>query len=366
MALQAQSTKMRLLKLLLEMQSVQPNTPVSFTELAKTIGVTPERIGQLYRHLAVGYVLPPAKKNVYLSSQSTRMRLLKLLQDSLRNQPNTPVSLSKLAQTLGVSRERVHQLYQQLAREYVLPPVQHSGKPKIGEWNKKQVRTRRKRQGETSRKLTKPKTPSLEAEVQTYSEQGITVPEITKVNGKPVYTTYSVPHRLDIPFKQAKRGGGRSRTLALEAEVWKYSQQGLTAPEIVRRTGRYKQTIYAVLHRLGIFNGAVYEPREPVTPELEAKVGAYSEQGIPVAEIVKRTGLDVRTIHRVHNRLDIPLPPSKKYLHARALEAEIRVYSEQGMIAPEIAKKIGRSLDTIYAVLHRLNIPLSKPRRRSR
>ncbi len=128
MAQQAQTTKMRLLKLLLDLQSALPNTPVSFTELAKTIGVTPERIGQLYRQLAVDYVLPPAKKDAYLASQSTRMRLLKLLQDSLRNQSNTPVSLSELAQTLGVSRERVHQLYQQLAKEYVLPQVQHSGR----------------------------------------------------------------------------------------------------------------------------------------------------------------------------------------------------------------------------------------------
>lgn len=365
MAPLAQSTKMRLLKLLLDLQSSQPNTPVSFKELAKTIGVTPERIGQLYRELAAEYVLPPVKDNAYLSSHSTRRRLRKLLQDFLMNRPNAPVSLSELAQTLGVSRERIRQLYHQLAKEHVLPPVQHSGQPRIGEWNKKQVRTRLKRQRETSRKLTNPKTPTLEAEVRAYREQGMTAHEIAKVNGKPVYTTYSVPHKLDIPFKRAIRGGGRSETLALEAEVWKYSQQGLTAPEIVKRTGRYKQTIYAVLHRLGIFNGAVYGSRELLTPELEAKVRAYSEQGGTVAEIAKRTGLDVRTIHRVHHRLHIPLPPSIKYLYAHALEAEVRAYSEQGMNAPEIAKKIGRPLDTIYHVLHRLNIPLSKQHRRS-
>src|SRR6266487_169178 len=371
MAQQAQSTKIRLLKLLLDLQSSQPNTPVSFAELAQTIGVTPERIGQLYRQLAVEYVLPPVKKTIlaasaYPSPQSTKMRLLKLLQDSLRNQPNTPVSLSEIAQSFAVSRERIHQLYHQLAREHMLPSVQQSGRSRIGEWNKKQVIPRVKRQGKASRRLTNPKTPALEAEVQTYSKQGMTAHEIARVNGKPVYTTYSVPHRLDIPFKRAIRGGGRSETLALEAEVWKYSQQGLTAPEIVRRTGRYKQTIYTVLHRLGIFNGAVYGPRNPITPELEAELRAYSEQGMTVAEIAKRTGIDVRTVHRVHHRLHIPLPPSDKNLHAHALEAEVRKYSEQGMIAPEIAKKVGRPLDTIYHVLHRLNIPLSKPRRRSR
>jgi hypothetical protein len=336
---------------------------MSSTEIARTTG---RNIKIVYAALhRLGVPMRKRSKRIKPSSQSTKMRLLQLLQDYILNRPNTSVSLSELAQTLGVSRERIRQLYRHLARENVLPPVQHSGRSRIGEWNKKQVITRLKRQGETSRKLTKPKTPALEVEVRTYSEQGMTAHEIARVNGKPVYTTYSVPHRLDIPFKRAKRGGGRSETLALEAEVWKYSQQGLTAPEIVRRTGRYKQTIYAVLHRLGIFNGAVYGSREPLTPELEAKVRAYSEQGMPVTEIVKRTGLDVRTIHRVHHRLHIPLPPSIKYLQAHALEAEVRAYSEQGMIAPEIAKKIGRPLDTIYAVLHRLNIPLSKPRRRS-
>ena len=57
------------------------------------------------------------------SNQSTKLRLLKLLQDSWSSQPNTPVSLSKLAQTLNVSRERVRQLYRELAVEYTLPPV---------------------------------------------------------------------------------------------------------------------------------------------------------------------------------------------------------------------------------------------------
>src|SRR5258708_25104678 len=57
------------------------------------------------------------------SNQSTKLRLLKLLQDAWSSQPNTPVSLSKLAQTLNVSRERVRQLYRQLAVEYALPPI---------------------------------------------------------------------------------------------------------------------------------------------------------------------------------------------------------------------------------------------------
>src|SRR5947208_3831985 len=99
------------------------------------------------------------------SNKSTKLRLLKLLQDSWSSQPDTPVSLSKLAQTLNVSRERVRQLYRQLAVEYTLPPV------------------KKRRQG-TGRRLRNPNTLAFEAEVRKYNEQGLSAPEIAKRTGR--------------------------------------------------------------------------------------------------------------------------------------------------------------------------------------
>src|SRR5260370_497142 len=72
------------------------------------------------------------------SNQSTKLRLLKLLQDSWSFQPNTPVSLNKLAQTLNVSRERVRQLYRQLAVEYAVPPIRKR-RPGSSEINRHQT-----------------------------------------------------------------------------------------------------------------------------------------------------------------------------------------------------------------------------------
>src|SRR6266699_6265493 len=100
------------------------------------------------------------------SNQSTKMRLLKLLQHSLATQPNTAVSLSELGRTLNISRERVRQLYRQLAVEYALPPVKKR-RPGIGEI-KQSMSTNA---GDMVRKLRtpSPQTLALEAEVRKYS-----------------------------------------------------------------------------------------------------------------------------------------------------------------------------------------------------
>ncbi len=197
MAPPVQTTKLRLLKVLLDLQSTQPQTTVSFMELAQTIGVTPQRIGQLYRELAVEHVLPPVKKlflaaSAYPSSQSTKMRLLKLLQDFLRNQPDTPVSLSELAQTLGVSRERVHQLYRQLAVEHVLPPI----------------RKRKKTRREKPPQPTSPKTLAFEAEVRAYIALGMNATEIRRITGRGANTVLAALHRLGVPLRKRSHKSG--------------------------------------------------------------------------------------------------------------------------------------------------------------
>src|SRR6266487_1881514 len=250
------------------------------------------------------------------SNQSTKLRLLKLLQHSLSTQPNTPVSLSELAQTLNVSRERVRQLYRKLAVEYTLPPVRKR-RPGISEINRHQA-------NDAVTKLTR---------------------------------SGDVVHKLRTPSPQ---------TLALEAEVRAYSEQGLTAPEIAKRTGRPGRTIYEVLSRLGIprnyMGKAVYSATSPQVLALEAEVRAYSEQGLTTAEIARKTGRHLQTIYRVLHRLHIPFNSvlRRKSRETQALEAEVRKYSEQGLSAPEIAGKIGRPRTTIYSVLGRISIPFTR------
>src|SRR6266702_3770225 len=131
------------------------------------------------------------------SNQTTKMRLLKLLKHFHSIQPNTTVSLSKLAQTLNVSRERVRQLYRQLAVEYTLPPV------------------KKRRQG-TGRRLRNPNTLAFEAEVRKYNEQGLSTPEIAKRTGRSESTIQRIHHRLHIPLQPRRKS---PQVLALEAEA---------------------------------------------------------------------------------------------------------------------------------------------------
>src|SRR6266516_784012 len=296
------------------------------------------------------------------SNQSTKLRLLKLLQHSLSTQPNTPVSLSELAQTLNVSRERVRQLYRKLAVEYTLPPVRKR-RPGISEINRHQANdavTKLTRSGDVVHKLRtpSPQTLALEAEVRKYIKQDMSVPEIARKIGRPAPTIYTVLQRLGIPFKRVKDTGRRVRnpeTLALEAEVRAYSEQGLTAPEIAKRTGRHEASIQRIHRRLHI----PLQPRRksPQVLELEAEVRAYSEQGLTAPEIAKRTGRPGRTIYEVLSRLGIPRNYTGRAAYswnspkAREIEAEVRAFSEQGMTVAEIAKRTGRPVGTIYFVL---------------
>src|SRR6266700_6673853 len=165
------------------------------------------------------------------SNQSTKQRLLKLLQHSQSTQPNTTVSLSELAQTLNVSRERVRQLYRQLAVGYTLPPVRKR-RPGISEINRHQANdavTKLTRSGDVVHKLRtlSPQTLALETDVQKYIRQDMSVPEIARKIGRPAPTIYTVLQRLGIPFKRVKgteRQQRSAKTLAIEEEVRKYSE----------------------------------------------------------------------------------------------------------------------------------------------
>jgi len=300
------------------------------------------------------------------SNQSTKLRLLKLLQHSWSTQPNTTVSLSELAQTLNVSRERVRQLYHQLAVEYALPPIQKRKLNEINQRSSDNQTNKLNTNGEVIRKLRtpSPQTLALEADVRKYISQNMSVPEIARKIGRPAPTIYTALQRLDIPFKRVKDTGRRQRnakTLAIEALVRKYSEQGLSVAEIVRKTGRSESNIERIHHRLHI--PLPPKQKSPQTQELEALVCKYSEQGLNAPEIARKIGRPLRTIYYVLRRLHIPRKytgaavRSGKNPKARALEDVVRMFSGQGMTPSEIAESTGKPVGTIYHVLRRLGLP---------
>src|SRR6266704_1221418 len=307
------------------------------------------------------------------SNQSTKLRLLKLLQHSWSTQPNTTVSLSELAQTLNVSRERVRQLYHQLAVEYALPPIQKRKLNEINQRSSDNQTNKLNTNGEVIRKLRtpSPQTLALEADVRKYISQNMSVPEIARKIGRPAPTIYTALQRLDIPFKHVKDTGRRQRnakTLAIEALVRKYSEQGLSVAEIVRKTGRSESNIERIHHRLHI--PLPPKQKSPQTQELEALVCKYSEQGLNAPEIARKIGKNRKSVYSVFRRLGLPFKWVKvtelRNPKTHAFDAEVKwYYFSLGMSSKEIASITRRDMKTVYAALHRLGVPLKKQSRRS-
>jgi len=307
------------------------------------------------------------------SNQSTKLRLLKLLQHSWSTQPNTTVSLSELAQTLNVSRERVRQLYHQLAVEYALPPIQKRKLNEINQRSSDNQTNKLNTNGEVIRKLRtpSPQTLALEADVRKYISQNMSVPEIARKIGRPAPTIYTALQRLDIPFKRVKDKGHRLRnakTLAIEALVRKYSEQGLSVAEIVRKTGRSESNIERIHHRLHI--PLPPKQKSPQTQELEALVRKYSEQGLNAPEIARKIGKNRKSVYSVFRRLGLPFKWVKvtelRNPKTHAFDAEVKwYYFSLGMSSKEIASITRRDMKTVYAALHRLGVPLKKQSRRS-
>jgi transposase/biotin operon repressor len=234
-------------------------------------------------------------------SVSTRERLLLLLQETVAGAPTTPVSLSDLAHTLGVSRERVRVLYRQLAREYQLPPVKNKGSLST-ETQRKHAERKQAREQAVAQK------------VKALRDKGIYYQQIIKEHGIPESQLWKATKKLS-------RNGETSRkltspeTLAFEAAVRVYRAQGMTGDEIAKRTGKHRTSVYAALRRLDIplskrMRKRTETPRRLKNPKFlafAATIQAYRRQGLSAEEIIKKTGKPRSTVYRVIHQFDFSL-----------------------------------------------------------
>lgn len=282
-------TKLQLLRLLHHHSVFQPNIPVSLTKIARTLCLPRQRAHTLYHQLALDYNLPSVakpgfgqldqktkhtiaslggkavhaqgkahylteeevkrgqqirlqkrthKRNSSTSitplAQTTKSQLLILLQRSQNDQPNMPVSLSKLAQTLGVSRERIRQLYQQLATAYTLPPIQ-----KKGGWNKQ--RTQKQKDGYQK----------LDQKIKVLREKGMHSPQISQELGISAWQVRLAIKRLRFAGETSRKLTSQ-KTLAFEAKVRELSAQGMGASEIARKIGMSAASVLYALNRLDV------------------------------------------------------------------------------------------------------------------
>jgi len=123
------------------------------------------------------------------NSQATKQRILTFLKEFQAAHPNQPVSLSELAQTFHVSRERIRQHYRQLAVDHNLPPIRERKKPRR----------------EAPPKQPSPKSRAFEAEVRMYLAHGMNSTEIARMTGRGKNTVLSALHRLGVPLSKRSR-----------------------------------------------------------------------------------------------------------------------------------------------------------------
>lgn len=94
---------------------------------AATLSLAPidkDIISFLMHHAALGELTAQKSRRGYdMTLNSTKSRLLTLLQDSLYQNSGTPLSFASLASQLGISRQCLRTHYHQLKTLYPVPPV---------------------------------------------------------------------------------------------------------------------------------------------------------------------------------------------------------------------------------------------------
>ncbi len=263
-------------------------------------------------------------------SVSTRERLLFLMLDIIAVEPNTPVSLSDLAQTLGVSRERIRVLYRQLAHEYPFPPVKNKGS-----WSKEM------RRKHTVRKQIKEA--AVREKVKALRDKGVYYQQIIQDHGIPESQLWQATKQLSREGKTSRKLTS-SETLAFEVAVRAYRAQGMTGDEIAQKTGKHRTTVYAALRRLDVplskrtrrVKGEKVAPlpradkkasrpsvRPPHSPRLtkahllqilQTALSTQPNTPVSLSEIARTLGVPRQYVHRLYHQLAVEyaLPPIAK------------------------------------------------------
>jgi len=238
------------------------------------------------------------------SPSSPRMRLLHLLQHAQTTQPNTPVLLEKLAQTVGISEARIRQLYKELAVDHQLPSLDTTSRRRAITPDPTRTRLLRLLQ---YAQATQPNTP-------------VSLSKLAKVVGVTRERARVQYHKLaaeyQLPPVEKSGGWSEKRTLEHKSNEWVLVQ----------------------------------------------KVKLLREQGLHATQIKRELGVSHERVERAITLLIRRGETSRKLANPQtlALEAEVRKYRAQGISAAEIAIKLGRPRQSVYSVLRRLDIPLSK------
>ena len=214
-----------------------------------------------------------------------REQLLELLQQHRKEHPGVPVSFTQLADALGLSRERVRQLYRQLARQYVLPAVQKPGAGGVGQRTQHKQRILR--------------TVALARQVKPLRDRGMQQDEIARTLGTSPYSVREAVEYLKLTGETVAKVASR-QTRELETTVRAYRAKGMSLPDIAAATGKSWSGIEHVVKRLAARGEDITLPSRqdgrwgPYLRQrqaLDAQVKALRQEGKHWTEIAQRFGL---------------------------------------------------------------------------
>jgi len=142
------------------------------------------------------------------------------------------------------------------------------------------------------------------------------------------------------------------------SEVADMFDQGMSITAIAEELGMSEGTVRSDLHKLG------KDTRRPSKNPNEEQIVLQYQTAKPVSDILREYNLSYAQLYAILDRRDIPLRKhTAKITSAERLAQAIELY-KSGQELWFIKNETGIAQPTLHAEIHRLGIPLRKPRRK--
>lgn len=206
-----------------------------------------------------------------LQEKGCRAQFEKILEDFMRDHPNQYLCLSDVAETLGISRERARQLYQAIAAEKKVPPVNHHHQ---------------------DRQIPE----NIDSEINKYLPQ--------RLDDKAIAAILGVRSK-DV--KEAKRRIRRQQQEEFYEACRELRSLGYTTDQICELTGRNRGSVWHTFVNLGKIDQSIrIRKQRPTKEEIksrDAQIQVLKERNLTYAEIAEELGIDIYAVVNSMHRL---------------------------------------------------------------
>ncbi len=134
-------------------------------------------------------------------------------------------------------------------------------------------------------------------------------------------------------------------------------KSGVPVDEIAKRFCINRATIYSILRRHGVEPMRKRRRSRSLTPEEEEQLIHEYKEGVPVQDLLEKYGVSTTKLYEILRKHGVKLRARKRSHRRRRLsDEEVKTIIElyrSGVSVYEIAKRLGRPVSTVYAVLKR-------------